>query len=264
MRANVHGLRLNTMLVGKEFTMIFQLSKYKSSALIAFLALNNFAFGSEIMNAAASGNLEKAKVLLKANPDDVNTTNNFGDTPLHWAAASNRPDVTKLLIANKADVNKRNIFGRTPLGLASSKGYKDMVELLLTNNADVNGNGNNVTPLIEAQRLDHEDVEEVLLQHGGYGSKCTTKPFVGWYSDGDIRFHLLKIVTDDYQEYITKNKLVMPSEFDIFYENQTGKCAVTFEAFPPGQNATWRHAIIYDKDNKRIKVTKYDYHRYQS
>jgi hypothetical protein len=212
--------------------MRLQPPQYKSFALIAFLALNNFAFGGDVMSAITRHDLKNIKWLIKANPDDGIITN--------------------------------YTMGMTPLGYAADLGYKDIVELLLTNNANVNGTPNGVTPLICAQRMDHEDVEEVLLQHGGYGSKSTTKPFVGWYSDGDIRFHLAKIINDDYQEFITKNKLVMPSEFDIFYENQTGKCAVTFEAFPPGQNATWRYAIIYDKDNKRIKVEKYDYHRYQS
>jgi ankyrin repeat protein len=231
---------------------------------MAFLAWSNFAMGSEIMSAVASRNIEKIKELLKANPNDVNSTNNFGATPLEWAAGVGRLDIAQLLIDNKADVNKMDIFGRTPLGIASSKGYKDMVTLLLANHADVNGNGNEVPPLIEAQRLDHEDVEEVLLQHGGHGNKRTTKPFLGWYSDGDIRFHLVKNVTDDYEAFIAKEKLVMPNEFDIYYEDKTGNYAVTFEAFPPNQNATWRYALIYDKNDKRIKVTKFDYHRYQS
>lgn len=190
------------------------------------------------MSAITRHDLKNIKELIKANPDDGIITN--------------------------------FTMGMTPLGYAADLGYKDIVELLLTNNANVNGTGavggpgNDITPLILAQRMGHEDVEEVLLQHGGYGSICTTKPFVGWYSDGDIRFHLVKIVTDDYQEYITKNKLVMPNWFNIYYENQTGKCAVTFQAFLPNENASQRYALIYDKNNKRIKVVKYDYRRYQS
>jgi len=206
--------------------MTLQPSKYKSFALIAFLALNNFAFGGDVMTAISYHKLEDVKEFIKENSDDGIITN--------------------------------TTMGMTPLGWAADKGYKDIVELLLTNipNINVNGTPNDVTPLILAQRMDHEDVEEVLLQHGGYGSICTTKPFVGWYSDGDIRFHLVKIVTDDYQDYITKNNLYGPNWFDVFYEKQTGKCAVTFEASPPGQNATQRYAIIYDKNNKRIKVIK--------
>jgi hypothetical protein len=215
----------------KEFTMRLQPFKYKSFALIAFLALNNFAFGGDVMSAISRHDLEGVKALIKDNPVDGITTNTS--------------------------------MGMTPLGWAADKGYKDIVELLLANGADVNGHGNDVTPLMLAQRMDHEDVEEVLLQHGGHGTIWTTKPFVGWYADGDIRFHLVKDVTDDYQEYIAKNKLAMPDQFDIYYDNQTGKYAVTFQAFLLDQNASQRYALIYDKNNKRIKVIKYDYARYQ-
>jgi len=205
--------------------------------------------------------------LLLAYKSDVDTRDNFGGTPLTSAAGTGHANVAKLLLANKANVNNRDIFGKTPLHVAAWRGYKDVVEVLVASNADVNAtttDGYNGTPLTAALGMDHEDVAEVLIQHGSRGSKCTTKPFVDWYSYGDIRFHFVKSVTDDYQEYITKNKLVMPNGFDVYYENQTGKYAVTFEAFLPNQNASQRYALIYDKNNRRIKVVKYDYHRYQS
>jgi Ankyrin repeats (3 copies) len=245
--------------------MAFQPFKNGLFALIVFLAWNNTVFGDELSDAVGNRDLESVKRLLKANPDNATYTdklNKYGGTHLQMAAFLDQLDIAKLLILNKADVNKRDISGRTALSCAASKGYKDMVELLLANNADVDGDGNNFRPLEEALRMDHEDVAEILLQHGALGSKCTTKPFAGWYSNGDIRFHLVKVVTDDYQEYVTKNKLVMPQDFEIYYENQTGKYAVTFLAFLGG-NTSCRYALIYDKNNKRIKVEKYDCHHYQ-
>lgn len=350
------------MLGRKVYTMKFQPSKSGLWVLITFLALSNFAFCDELQDAIRTGDLEKWKELLKADPDmvfrkdksgftplhcavtrgrchldvlelllaykaDVNTTNNSGDAPLHWAAghgrtdlveflltkkadvncrdisgrtplhlarnketaelllASNadvnatnnfgdtplhsaaagrgRLDVAQFLLANNADVNHKGNFGRTPLHLAVGSGNKEMVELLISGNADVNAaDGHNSTPLTEVVGR-NQDLAELLLQHGGHGPKCTTKPFVGWYTEGDIRFHLAKSVTDDCQEYITKNNLDLANWFNVYYEGKTGKYAITWEAFPHNQNASWRYALIYDKNNKRVKVMKYDYHRYQ-
>jgi hypothetical protein len=94
----------------------------------------------------------------------------------------------------------------------------------------------------------------------------TFKSFPGWgmNPNGHNNNILAKAITDDYQDFIIKNKLNLSGAVTGFYEDGTGQHAVQFAAFPPNQNATWTYALIYDKENKRIKVIKYDYHRFQS
>jgi ankyrin repeat protein len=89
--------------------------------------------------AAMNGKLEKAKALIKASPDLVNSQASYGKvTPLQLAAQYGHRDVAELLLANKADVEAKSYGGWTALLNAVYGGHKDMVELLLTNKADVN------------------------------------------------------------------------------------------------------------------------------
>ena len=63
-----------------------------------------------------SGDLAKAKALLKDNPELVFSRATTGATRLHWA----------------------DEIGMTPLHVAAQNGSKDVAELLLANKADVN------------------------------------------------------------------------------------------------------------------------------
>jgi hypothetical protein len=66
-----------------------------------------------------------------------------------------------------------------------------------------------------------------------------------------------KVISNDYQDYIKRN-IHEPKEFvgEIRYlQDGTGQHAVTIEV---GSNGTYRtHVLIYDVNNKRIKVKKY-------
>lgn len=71
---------------------------------------------------------------------------------------------------------------------------------------------------------------------------------------------------DDYQNYIQKlppNESSFITKFYIkFFEDGTGQHAVEI-SIP--LNGTWRkHVLIYDKDDKRIKVIKYAGGEYRS
>ena len=78
------------------------------------------------------------------------------------------------------------------------------------------------------------------------------------------QYHLEKSVTNDYGAFIKTNNLNVFGAITGFFEDGAGQRAVEFEAFPPGQNASWRYVLIYSKDNQRIKVIQYGYKRYQS
>jgi 26S proteasome non-ATPase regulatory subunit 10 len=85
---------------------------------------------TRIHDAAKSGDLEKVKTLLKANPDLVSSKDDEGRTPLHSAAANGQKDVAELLLASKADVDAKNNSGCTPLHYAVGHGHEDVAELL--------------------------------------------------------------------------------------------------------------------------------------
>jgi ankyrin repeat protein len=79
--------------------------------------------------AAAAGDLEKARALLKDAPALVNERY-LGSTPLHEAARNGQLEMVKLLVASGAEVNNRNSSGLTPLKLALGYGRKEVVEWL--------------------------------------------------------------------------------------------------------------------------------------
>jgi len=79
---------------------------------------------------ARRGDLKRVKELLRDDPDQVNSKDDAGGTPLHYAAAYGHKAVAELLLANKADVNARDNDGNTPLQRAASEGHKALVKLL--------------------------------------------------------------------------------------------------------------------------------------
>jgi len=75
---------------------------------------------------------------------------------------------------------------------------------------------------------------------------------------------LEKSISDDYQAYLDS---LSPEERmwaspTWFLEDGTGQHAVTFEVAWYG--TAWTHVLIYDKNNKRIKATKYISGHYRS
>ena len=73
-----------------------------------------------------------------------------------------------------------------------------------------------------------------------------------------------KTITADYKAYI---QTLSPDEQKragpiLYYEDGTGQHAVDIEI---GINGTsWKHVLIYDKDNKRVKAVKYSSGSYRS
>jgi ankyrin repeat protein len=134
--------------------------------LVDLLVTNKSEYN--IQDAAAIGDLERVKALLKDNPDLVLSQDFSGQTALYWAAAQGQTGAVKLLLANKADVNaKAGKSGSTPLFGAVFSRHKEVVELLLTGGADVNAKSNDETPLRYAESVDCEDIADLLRQHGG-------------------------------------------------------------------------------------------------
>ena len=92
-----------------------------------------------------------------------------------------------------------------------------------------------------------------------------TNPIAGWKilfsRDSD---NLNQSIKDDYNAYIK----ALPSDERNgigpiqFFEDGTGQHAVRIEI---AQNGTdWAHVLIYDKDNKRVRVVKFVSGHYRS
>ena len=82
-------------------------------------------------------------------------------------------------------------------------------------------------------------------------------PLAGWQfcSINDLKSN--NTISADYQDYIQK----LPSQQRqhagpiYYYQNQTGQHAVEILIGINGR--AWRHVLIYDKNDKRIKTVKY-------
>jgi hypothetical protein len=104
------------------------------------------------------------------------------------------------------------------------------------------------------------------------GCATINDPLAGWTYRGFVdylpslqqhHYHLDQVITDDYQDFITKKKL-SAHPVTGFYEDGFGQHAVEFTAFPPDQNVSCQYVLIYNKDNKRIKIIRYGRIQYQS
>jgi hypothetical protein len=94
----------------------------------------------------------------------------------------------------------------------------------------------------------------------------TFRSLPGWgmNPNGHNNNTLDKAITDDYQSFIAQNKLSLAGAITGFFEDGTGQHAIEFDTFPPNQNASLTYVLMYSKENKRIKVVKFGYRRYQS
>jgi ankyrin repeat protein len=88
--------------------------------------------------------------------------------PLHSAIANRRTAIVRLLLDHGADVNATQADGFTPLHEAAQNGMLDVTQWLLDRGAHVNPrlSSSDKTPLALAIEHQHDEVAELLQQHG--------------------------------------------------------------------------------------------------
>ncbi|MBR4592548.1 MAG: ankyrin repeat domain-containing protein [Elusimicrobiaceae bacterium] len=92
-----------------------------------------------LATAAAEGNPEMIKLLVKNGKADINLPDLEGRTPIFYAVENNRPEALQLLLSAGANPNAQDNSGATALMRASAKNYTDCINLLLRQkNTDVN------------------------------------------------------------------------------------------------------------------------------
>jgi len=85
----------------------------------------------------------------------------------------------------------------------------------------------------------------------------TPDPLSGFHVSDLQNLDSNKVITDDYKNYIhilshEEQKFIAGIEY---FEDGTGQHAIKITIGLNQRN--WRHVLIYDKDNKRIKAIKY-------
>jgi ankyrin repeat protein/L-ascorbate metabolism protein UlaG (beta-lactamase superfamily) len=159
-----------------------------------------FVGAAEIHDAAQQGDIETVKNLIQDNPELVNATDDFGNTPLHFAAAGRQNEIAEFLISQDADVNALNtvnqsillyaayfdnavvaediiekgarlneqdIIGRAPLHYAARQHSLGALLPLIEHGAEIDIRDSiGETPMHFAIRWGYDDIAEMLLEGG--------------------------------------------------------------------------------------------------
>lgn len=120
-----------------------------------------------IFEAAAIGNLDDIKTMLKEDPKLINAQDELQNTPLQCAAVKGQMETVEYLLNNGADINTKNKWGTTPLHRAAISGKKDVVEFLIKKglSPDVTDNNGN-TPLYRVVTRNMPEMAAFLIKLG--------------------------------------------------------------------------------------------------
>jgi len=122
-----------------------------------------------VYEAAGTGQTERLKELIAADPSLVNSYSHDGFTPLGLAVFFGNPETVDALIEAGADVNlpSREAMKVTPLASASAARELEIARTLIAHGANVNARAaNDFTPLHEAAASGKIDFAQLLIQHG--------------------------------------------------------------------------------------------------
>jgi ankyrin repeat protein len=126
--------------------------------------------GKEIIKAAKSGQIERVKGLLAADPALVHACDKDGSTALHCVTWKGHQEIVAFLLAAGADVNAHNSnehWGTTPLRAAAHANQAAIAQLLIEHGADVNAQDlYGKTPMHHTTFHKAKAVAKLLEKHG--------------------------------------------------------------------------------------------------
>ncbi len=131
---------------------------------------------NSVIGAARDGYLDVVRRLLVDAPENLESRDTEGRTPLLLATMGRHRAVIELLVAAGADVNASAVDGRTPLMLASGLGSDEIVRLLLAQGADtdlVTERGD--TALALAARAGSGELVRMLLDAGAGPAEASAR-----------------------------------------------------------------------------------------
>jgi len=137
------------------------------------LAVRRHVHETNILNYAASGNLDGLDTYLNNQPDGsfgnlTTLVDESGRTALHYAAEFNHVRIVDFLLRLNANKEARDKFGWTPLHYAASKGYIEAVKSLIREAGSKRSipDDNGFTALHEAARNGHLECVIELVKIG--------------------------------------------------------------------------------------------------
>ncbi len=132
--------------------------------------------------------INETKALLEANGNIVNNKASYyyNTSILTFAASLGLIDFAKSLIIRRADVNSVDDFGNTPLMAASTKSHWKMVDLLLKNKADVTRSNKKHKTALSLARISLEK------NPNNKSTKETIKLLVAAFLNKDNNPHIIK------------------------------------------------------------------------
>ena len=151
----------------KGLSVILKAAYYGKRDVVAALLESGVSF--DIFEAAATGQTEKVKALLKADPSLVNAYSVDGFMPLGLATFFGHREIVEALLAAGAPVNapSRESMKMSALGSAMAAERNDIARVLIEHGADVNAKAENeLTPLHTAAARGNLESAMLLLDKG--------------------------------------------------------------------------------------------------
>lgn len=130
-----------------------------------------------VYEAAGTGQTQRLKELIAADPSLVNSHSNDGFTPLGLAVFFGHPETVNALLDAGADVNlaSQESMKVTPLASASAARQFEIARTLIEHGANVNARASNdFTPLHESAASGKLDFVQLLLDNGADVNAKTT------------------------------------------------------------------------------------------
>ncbi|KAG9283234.1 transient receptor potential cation channel subfamily A member 1 isoform X1 [Astyanax mexicanus] len=141
-----------------------------------------------IHHAAASANLAVIRLIVTVvAPEELNTQDDHGRTPLHWAVEKNQEGSCSLLLELGADPNILNLSLTAPLHLAISLEHNNLVQLLLLcdrTDVDLEGDLGN-TPAMVACSNNNCQALQILFK---YNAKLCHQNKLGHFAIHTVAF----------------------------------------------------------------------------